>query len=147
MAIEVEENRIKPPKSPLTAKINLSILHFYFERFAKRYLPAFRYRITSDYRDTAKNKEVGGAANSAHLHGLALDFVLLDQNGKPVPKAQAKAVFDEFIAPNWPGFALWESDHIHVNLSRKISEFTAAAGIAVLGALGIHLINKLTGEK
>lgn len=147
MAIEPEENQIKPPKSPLTSKINLAILHFYFERFAKRYLPAFRYRITSDYRDAEKNKEVGGAANSAHLHGLALDFVLLDQNGKAVPKSQAKAVFDEFIEPNWPGFALWESDHIHVNLSRKISEYAGAAGVAVLGALGIHLINRWADKK
>lgn len=137
------EAEIKPPKNPLTVKINMAILDYYFQWFAKKYLPAFKPVITSGYRTEEKNKEVGGALNSAHLHGLAYDFVLQYPNGQAVPKVQAKTVFDEYIAPNWHGFALWEDDHVHVNLSRKVTEYAAMMGMAVMGVIGYHVIHKM----
>lgn len=142
------EKAILPPKNPLTAKINLAILGFYFDWFTKKYLPAFKTVITSGFREPAKNLEVGGAGNSAHLHGLAYDFVLQYPNGEPLPKAQAKSVFNDFIAPNWAGFALWEENdkgvyHVHVNLSRQITEYAAIMGVAAMGVIGFHIIKSL----
>lgn len=141
-----EEASIKPPANPLTAKINSTILGFYFDWFMKKWLPAFKPVITSGYRDPVHNKDVGGAENSAHLHGLAYDFVLEYQNGQAVPKSHAKVIFDEFVKPNWPGFALWEETpegvwHIHVNLSRQITEYAAIAGVAAMGVIGFKIIS------
>lgn len=150
--MEENEQSIKPPMNPLTAKINIAILGYYFEYFAKKYLPAFKTVITSGYRDPSKNEAVGGAQNSAHMHGLAYDFVLQYANGEPVPKTQAKAVFNDFVLPNWPGFALWEEDangvwHIHVNLSRKITEYASIMGVAAMGIIGFQIIKSLGGLK
>ena len=147
--MEGNEQSIKPPVNPLTVKINMAVLAYYFDWFTKRYLPAFKPVITSSYRAADKNKEVGGAENSAHLHGLAYDFVLQYPNGEPVPKAQAKSVFADYIAPNWHGFALWEENaagvyHVHVNLSRKITEYSGIMGLAAMGVIGFHLIQKMT---
>lgn len=142
---------VQPPTNPITVKINLYVLGLYFDWFCKKFLPAFKPLITSGYRDPAKNAEVDGASNSAHLHGLAYDFVLLDQSGKQIPKAQAKSVYDEFIQPNWIGFSLWEETlagvwHVHVNLSRNVTTYSGIAGIAGLGALGFYLVNKMKGS-
>ncbi len=150
--MEEVETKIKPPTNPMTAKINLAILGFYFDYFVKKYLPAFKPVITSSYREPEKNASVGGAENSAHLHGLAYDFILQYQNGEPVPKAQAKAVFNDFIAPNWAGFALWEESdkgvwHVHVNLSRKITEYASIMGVAAMGIIGFQIIKSLGGSK
>lgn len=38
----------------------------------------FPIRITSGYRSPTLNKKIGGAKNSAHLHGFAIDFVCHD---------------------------------------------------------------------
>ncbi len=146
--MEEVESKIMPPTNPLTAKINSTILKYYFDWFSKKYLPAFVPVITSGYREADKNASVGGVENSAHLHGLAYDFVLQHPGGSMVPKSQAKAVFSDFIAPNWPGFALWEEDakgvwHVHVNLSRRVTEYASIAGLATMGVVGFFLIEKL----
>jgi len=146
------ESEIPPPSFPLTVKINLAILQWYFDWFCKKYLPAFKPVITSGYRDASKNTEVGGAQNSAHLHGLAYDFVLQYPNGQPVPKTQAKAVFDDYIAPNWAGYSLWEETpagvwHVHVNLSRHITEYAGVLGVAAIGIVGIEVFKHLGGSK
>jgi hypothetical protein len=150
--MEENETKIKPPTNPLTAKINLAILGFYFDWFVKKYLPAFIPQITSGYRDPAKNASVDGAENSAHLHGLAYDFILKYPNGEPVPKAQAKAVFDTYVAPNWNGFALWEETpagvwHIHVNLSRQITEYAGIMALAGMGVIGYQIFKSIGGSK
>lgn len=146
-----DDATIPPPSNPLTLKINLAILGFYFDWFCKKYLPAFKPVITSSLRDFAKNEEVGGAQNSAHLHGLAYDFILQYPNGEPLPRAQAKAVYDEFIKPNWVGFSLWEEAagvwHVHVNLSREITTYAAIMGVAAMGVVGFQIIKGLGGSK
>lgn len=146
------EATIPAPTNPLTVKINLAILGFYFDWFCKKYLPAFKPVITSSFRDSAKNESVGGAQNSAHLHGLAYDFILQYANGEPLPRAQAKAVYDEFVKPNWVGFSLWEESpggvwHIHVNLSREISTYAAIMGVAAMGVVGFQIIKGFGGSK
>lgn len=152
MAGEVNEKTIKPPKNPLTVRINLAILGFYFESFAKRWFPTFGFIINSSYRTEAQNKAAGGATNSGHLHGLAYDFILT-LDGKPISKAQAKKVFDEFIAPNWAGFALFENEekapgyHIHVNLSREVTTYAGMAGVAALGMLGFAIVSNWSAKK
>lgn len=150
--MDESETSIKPPTSPLTAKINMAVLQYYFDYFSRKYLPAYKVVITSGYREPSKNAEVGGAENSAHLHGLAYDFVLQYQNGEPVSKQQARKVFEEFVSPNWPGFALWEETqagvwHIHVNLSRRITEYASIMGITAIGIMGIQIIRSLGEPK
>ncbi len=141
-----DDTKIPPPSSPLTVQINLAVLRLVFDWFAAKYLPAFVPVITSEYRTEAHNKEVGGADNSAHVHGLARDFILQYKNGQAVPQLQQKAIFDEFIAPNWPGFALYEGDHIHVNLNREISQYAGIAGVGLLGLVGYKIFTSIGGK-
>ncbi len=145
MADAIDETKIPPPVSPVTIWINLQVLNFVFNQFMKKYLPTFTARITSEYRTAAHNAEVGGAENSAHVHGLARDFNL-QLDGVDIPKAQEKAVFDQFISPNWPGYSLWEGDHIHVNLSRQITTYASIAGVAGVGLIGYKIISSMGGS-
>lgn len=151
---DAEQQKVPPPSFPVTAKINLAVLDFVFQWFMRKYLPAFKARITSSYRSPAENAATPGAAgNSAHLHGLAYDFTLQYENGSPVPEIQAKKLYEGFIAPNWPGFTEWEATsagegyHVHVNLSREITTFTGVAGAAALGVLALKLFSQLGGSK
>jgi len=139
-----DDATIPAPAFPLTVQLNLVYLRLVFDWFRSKYLPAFDVQVTSEYRDQAHNREVGGADNSAHVHGLARDFILKYKDGRVVPVAQAKAVFDEFIAPNWPGFALWEGDHIHVNLSRRVSNTSGLVGVGLVG-FGVYKLVKSIG--
>lgn len=142
-----DETKIPAPVNPLTAKINLAVLDFYFQAFAKKWLPTFKVQITSAYRTPEHNTEVGGASNSAHTHGLAYDFILLDAGGHQVPKLQAKSVYEQYVVPNWSGFSLFEESdavpgyHIHVNLSREITTYAGVMAVAGLGVLGFAIIS------
>lgn len=134
----MSDTTVLPPSSPITVKINLMILKGYFDWFCKKHLPGLTPVITSAYRTTAQNESVGGAENSAHLHGLAYDFVLSDSSGKRLSRDSTKAIFDKSIAPNWSGFSLFEETpggvyHVHVNLSRDITTYAGIAGVAGVG--------------
>lgn len=144
---ELEETKIRPPSFPLTARINQAITDFYFEHFARKYLAplGLEARITSTLRDADHNHQVGGAANSAHVHGLAVDFQLF-RGGKRLPAAEESKVFKDVVAPNWPGFALDEvkaKNHIHVNLTRQISVSTGITTAAVMGMVAIPIFKRL----
>jgi len=140
------ETEISPPVNPLALKINLLILKYVREQFFKKYLPNYLPVITSDLRSADHNADLGGAVNSAHLHGLAEDFTLTTINGQAVPEIQAKAAYDQIIAPNWSGFSEWEPSssgkgyHIHINLSREISIYSAAVGLLGLGVVGYAIL-------
>lgn len=145
-----DETKIPAPSSPLTIKINLTILKWVFDWFMGKFLPAYEAVITSELRTPDSNKAAGGVDNSTHLHGLARDFKLKFKNGgQPVPEAQAKAVFEQFISPNWPGFSEWEGSsanegwHVHVQLSRQITEYAAIIGTAAIGVIGFKIISSL----
>jgi len=132
----MEETQIPPPANPLTLAFNEVVIEWYFPQWAKKNLPAFEVVVTSKTRAPGKNEGIGGAANSAHLHGLARDFVLY-RGGKPLAGKEAEEVFQKFIKPTWPGFALNEGDHIHVNLSREITMWAGVFAAAVLAGLGL----------
>lgn len=155
MALAIEdENKIPPPKSPVVVNLNLWVLRRVFDWFMGKYLPNFGFIITSEYRTEARNREVGGAANSAHVHGLARDVVLtMKTSNALVPESQALKVFKEFILPHWPGYAEFEPAtsgegyHIHVNLSRQIGIYAGAVAVAAGGIAVFKLVQNLTKRK
>lgn len=136
------ENNIPPPAFALTAKLNQTLTDWKFKDFTDKYLPGYEVRVTSTLRTAEHNAEVGGADNSAHVHGLAVDFILL-KGGKQIPVAEFQRVFDQVIAPKWPGFALFEGDHVHVNLSRTITPVMSLATFSVLGIVGVKVVKLL----
>lgn len=143
-----DDSKVLPPKSPVTVKLNQAVLDFVFWHWVKKCLPGYGVTITSGYRTNAKNGEVGGAANSAHLHGLAYDFVYTNPAGKIITIEQARDVYQAMIEPYWPGFSLFEVSpsgvwHVHVNLSRHITTYMGMAGVAVIGAVGYKVAQKL----
>lgn len=144
----MDETKVPPPASPLTKVINLAILRFIANNFAAKWLPAYERVVTSDLRTAEHNKEVGGVDNSTHVHGLAEDFQLkFKGNGQALSQSQAKAAYDQFIAPNWPGFTEFEAAsagegyHIHWQLSREITTYAALGGVAALGVVGFVVVN------
>lgn len=142
------ETDIAPPGFPLIAKINQAITDYYFDHFVEKYLAplGLSVRVTGKLRDVDRNAEVGGAENSAHLHGLAIDFQLL-RAGKPLTPADTAQVFRDVIKPNFPGYAVDETpigkNHIHVNYTRLITTYTSLAGFAVAGILSVPIFKKL----
>lgn len=142
----MNENEIPPPTSPLTLKMNGAVMDIVMDWFKSKYLPAFKVVYTSGTRTAEKNAQVGGAKNSAHVHGLARDFILYRKDGAALTEKEGKMIFDEFIFPNWPGFALWEGDHVHVNLPRHVSTVVGAATVGA-AAWGIYKAFKSLGGK
>lgn len=154
--MEESEKAVKPPTSPITVRLNQFVLSTYFKWFVKKYLPAFKVVITSGYRAPDKNAEVGGVENSAHLHGLAYDIILQKPDGAAITRDQARKVFADFIAPNWGGYALWEDGagadgkktwHIHLNLSRRVTEYASIFGISVIGIVGFKFFSSMGDPK
>lgn len=128
------DTTIPPPKSPLVLALNGQIAKRVFAFWLNNFLPGYTARVTSTYRDPSHNAEVSGKSNSAHLHNLAIDFVLM-KDGKFLNEATARNVFNK-AAQYWPGFALFEPAsnkqgyHIHLNLNRSVS-IIARVGIAL----------------
>lgn len=131
----VNEKQIAAPKSPLVLALNGQITKRVFAFWMNSFLHGYTARVTSTYRDPSHNDEVGGKSNSAHVHNLAIDFVLYDAKGKALTEAQARNVFSK-AAQYWPGYALFEPAdnrqgyHIHLNLNRTVS-IVARIGIAM----------------
>ncbi len=142
----MNEQEIPPPTSPLTLKANSMVMDIVMDWFKAKYLPAFKVVMTSGTRTAEKNAQVGGAKNSAHVHGLARDFVLYRPDGTKLAEKEGKMIFDEFILPNWPGFALWEGDHVHVNLPRHVSSVVGAATIGLAAWAGYKALKSLGGK-
>jgi len=147
------ESAIPAPVNPLTIKLNLTILRFVLSQFAAKWLPAFDLVVTSELRTAEHNKKVGGVDNSTHVHGLGTDFQLkYKANGEPVPEVQARAAFDGFIKPNWPGHSEFEASskgegyHVHVQLSREISTYTGLTALAGIGVIGYAVIKNWGGK-
>ena len=133
------------PRTPIHIKANGLIVDYALNQLASENLPAYDLVITSGYRTPAYNATLPGAAeDSAHIYNLARDFTLRNRaSGQIVSDAQLKAVYEQYVKPNWPGYSYFSPKEphtntgwIHVNLDRKISKSTAIAayGIAAVGA-------------
>lgn len=131
----MSELDIQPPSNPLARAINGAVLDYYWQNFKDKYLPGYEVRVTSRYRNQKDNARVGGVPNSAHLHNLAIDFVI-DTNGKP-NYALTEKVWHDIVSRKWRGFSLYHKNHIHVNLTRKISRLSSAIAVAMMAILGL----------
>lgn len=139
------------PVNPITIAINKALLDKALNDMNDLYLPNFDIVITSQYRDKRKNEKVGGAEDSAHMYGLAADYVLKNKtSGVMLNDTQMKTVFDEFIKPHWPGYTYFspkqahtKTGWIHSNLERDISKYAGWAATAGLVAGGAFLFTKL----
>lgn len=144
--MEAEEQKIKPPVFPLTLAINGAVTDYYFDWFMSRHMPeGVSWVVTSKYRTPADNEKVGGAANSAHLHNLAVDFILM-RGQKKLSKEETKKIYDDIVRKKWMGFTLLEPTHIHVNLSRRIGTAGSIMAISAVGILGVNIVTKLKGK-
>lgn len=146
----MSDETVPPPVNPLTKMINLQFIRFVAGRFFDKWLPNYAQVVTSDLRTAEHNKEVGGVDNSTHVHGLAEDFQLkFKASGASLSQAQAQAVYDQVIAPNWGGFTEFEKAsagegyHIHWQLSREISVYSGMVCMAGLGVVGLAIINNM----
>jgi len=70
-------------------------------------LPGRNFTITSGWRSTRNNKSCGGAANSKHLYGLAVDFVI---NGLRVNQ------YAKNFSQAWSGRTLNERTWMHAQI-------------------------------
>ena len=125
------------PTGPVTIGLNGFIMDTVFRGFVKKYLPAYEVIVTSDYRTPAENEEAQGTDFSAHMYNLARDFALKDNKGNLVSAKQLKALYEQFVEPNWPGYSYYNNPvsgstgWIHLNLDRWITDKTKFAEIAV----------------
>lgn len=134
------------PINPITIFLNGFIRTTAIDNFFTKNLPAYDRIVTSQYRSPVKNKEVGGAPDSAHQYNLAEDFTLVKKaTGEEIPEAEARTVFDEFIKPAWKGYAVFEPStdtegyHIHANLERGLSKAMSLLGFTTVTVGGIYL--------
>lgn len=96
--------------------------HADLRNFAFHILEKYGYKpiFTSGFRSVYVNKKVGGVSDSLHIHGLAVDLILIDIYNSLVdiklyPQIIKKiGSFDEFQL-----FA--EKNHIHLQFSRNFN--------------------------
>jgi uncharacterized protein YcbK (DUF882 family) len=65
---------------------------------------------SSGYRTAEHNKRVGGSANSAHLHGLAIDLILDSGSGYETAITTAKRL--GFLGIEWDA----RNKHLHLDM-------------------------------
>ena len=63
-------------KNPIVIAINGWLIENYLKKFNENYLPNFEIVETSGFRTEEKNRNIGGAKDSAHVYNLARDYVL-----------------------------------------------------------------------
>lgn len=94
--------------------------HADLRNFAIHILDKYGYKpiFTSGFRSVAVNKKVGGVSDSLHIHGLAVDIILIDKFNNLIfcenyPEIVKKiGSFDEFqFIP--------EKTHIHLQFIRS----------------------------
>lgn len=91
--------------------LNVCINAFYtatkLEATLKTILPGKNFTITSGWRSTRNNRSCRGAANSRHLYGLAVDFVVSGMTVKQFARSFAQA---------WDGWTLNEGTWMHAQV-------------------------------
>jgi len=133
-----DENDV-PPAPPALAKLYSALT----VRQVKSWLAdtfgaePSEYRITSTLRDPGHNADVGGARNSAHLSGLAVDVVLLA--GFPASKAQ--------VVDAWPFGYAYAEGHVHLGVSRLLALSWARRVVLLGGVAGAALLPRLVGTR
>lgn len=144
------EQKIPAPVYPPTLWLNNLAIRMALDTFMRAHLPGFSYRITSSNRTTESNARAGGAVNSAHVHGLAMDFTLINSDGSKIPEAQAKILYTSTVAPLWgAGFTEFEASstgegyHIHVNLPRTYSQTNSKIAIGLTIGLAVVTVGSV----
>lgn len=133
-----DENDV-PPAPPMLARV----FSFLTVREVKSWLASTfgaapeDYRITSTLRDADHNAEVGGASNSAHLSGLAVDVVL----GPSFPASKAEVV------AAWPFGYAYSAGHVHLGVSRLLALSWARRILILGGAAGVALVPRLVAPR
>ncbi len=128
------EEQIPPPPEWLALYL-YGLFRVYLHGFMTRH-GVTEYRVTSGYRKPAHNEAVGGAKNSAHVHGLGEDV----QITAPFMTRE----FQQDLVNDWKqetgGFALVESDH-------EPGEYEVAVALGLYRTDGdwieIHLVDKI----
>lgn len=82
-------------------------------------------RVTSGFRSTSCNSAVGGATNSRHLYGDAVDLGSGPHSLCTIAKQARNHGFNGILGPGYAG----HSDHIHVN--QGPSHFWSASGCGI----------------
>lgn len=68
-------------------------------------------RVTSGFRSVSCNSSVGGASNSRHMYGDAVDLGVSPHSLCTMAKQARNHGFNGILGPGYPG----HSDHVHVN--------------------------------
>ncbi|WLQ64271.1 MULTISPECIES: D-Ala-D-Ala carboxypeptidase family metallohydrolase [Streptomyces] len=82
-------------------------------------------RVTSGFRSTSCNSAVGGATNSRHLYGDAVDLGAGPHSLCTIAKQARNHGFNGILGPGYAG----HSDHIHVN--QGPNHFWSASGCGI----------------
>ncbi|MFD6279396.1 D-Ala-D-Ala carboxypeptidase family metallohydrolase [Streptomyces sp. NPDC060209] len=82
-------------------------------------------RVTSGFRSTSCNSAVGGATNSRHLYGDAVDLGAGPHSLCTIAQQARNHGFNGILGPGYAG----HSDHIHVN--QGPSHFWSASGCGI----------------
>ncbi|MEU0129460.1 MULTISPECIES: D-Ala-D-Ala carboxypeptidase family metallohydrolase [unclassified Streptomyces] len=82
-------------------------------------------RVTSGFRSTPCNSAVGGATNSRHLYGDAVDLGSGPHSLCTIAQQARNHGFNGILGPGYPG----HSDHIHVN--QGPSHYWSASGCGI----------------
>ncbi|MFE4455234.1 D-Ala-D-Ala carboxypeptidase family metallohydrolase [Streptomyces sp. NPDC056796] len=82
-------------------------------------------RVTSGFRSTSCNSAVGGATNSRHLYGDAVDLGAGPHSLCTIAQQARNHGFNGILGPGYPG----HGDHIHVN--QGPNHFWSASGCGI----------------
>jgi uncharacterized protein YcbK (DUF882 family) len=121
---EVEAIQKAEQASKKAATVDRQIGRTINEAQARQIVAGFGGRVTSGVRDPAKNASVGGAANSYHLSGQALDIA----KGPGITLGKIRAAFQN--AGVSIRELLDEGDHFHVAWGKAINTAQIAAKAA-----------------
>ncbi|TQL66611.1 zinc D-Ala-D-Ala carboxypeptidase [Nocardioides albertanoniae] len=106
------------PISGTVAQVKANLMQAMWRAEAIRHrLGDHPLRVTSAYRSKACNDQVGGATNSNHLYGRAMDLVPGDGATSLCSIGRAsRQSFPQVLGPGYPG----HNDHIHAGIQSSV---------------------------
>lgn len=90
--------------------------HTELREYVSKKLTNYKFLVTSGFRSFSVNKNAGGVSDSLHLHGLAIDIIVLDKYNN-ILSDQYESIKNLLNSDKYT--CINEKTHLHLQFNRR----------------------------